>query len=151
MSAAILIIAFVAFFARLFIAARAMKSWAVAIALVVLGISVYAVPIAIGLRLDAVAIAAQSAMGFGFLILLDAVMLALGFGVPALLHTTEDRRRRGRHALFVGSVVLVAFAIDVWRVVSGFGLAFSIAAPELWFAIGIAAFLVVRLRFFEDD
>ena len=147
---AVLLIAFVAFAARIVFAARTMNRLAAA-ALVLLGIAIYAIPFVGGYRLELSVLAAYVRMGGGFFILLDALMLALGFGVPVLLRYSEQPRSRGRHATFLLCVLLTVFLIDLWLVARHIPPAFELAAPEIWFAAGVGAFLVVRLRFFEDD
>lgn len=150
MTEAVLLIAFIAFAARIVFAARTLNRL-IALALILLGIAIYAIPFVAGYRLEGPIVAAFEWLDGFFFVLLDALMFALGFFVPVLLQSSEQPRNRARYAMFFACVLLTVFVIDLWLIARRFPLAFGFAAPEIWFAAGVGAFLVVRLRFFEDD
>jgi len=149
LTVAIVLIALAAFGARIFVAARSMRHPIVPLLLIAAAIGAYALPFVAGYRLEQPLIALHARSGAVLLVLADALLLALGFFVPVLLQQSEDPRSRTRLARFFVAILLTLFVLDLGGVVHRLG-PMPALAPELWFVIGIAAFLVIRLRFFED-
>jgi hypothetical protein len=147
-SAAISLIVLVAFGARLFIAARALQRAWIAATLILIGVGLYAIPFFMGFRMAGPVDVVSERIGEApFAILVDALMIALGFFVPVLLQRTENPQSRGRYVLFFVGVLLSLFTFDLMLAARQI----SPTMPEIFFAVGVGAFLVVRLRFFEDD
>lgn len=145
MSLAIFLIVFVAFAARLVMAAIAIGRWFVALALVALGVGVYVALVFLGLSLEQPLFALSSMMGWGALLIVGAVMVALGFYLPILL------AHRRKHAAFLATVFLTSFVVDLWRVAARIPQPHWLLAPTIWFAVGLGIYVVFHQRFFEDD
>src|SRR5258708_685843 len=116
MSTAIFIITFVAFIGRVVISAIALRNWLTASALSILAVAVYAAPAIAGFSLEHQVGRLHSSLGTTFVLLLCAVMFAIGYGVPTLLAYAE-RSRRWRRLVFLIPVVATNFAPDLWRIV----------------------------------
>ncbi|HEV7767559.1 MAG TPA: hypothetical protein VGQ76_21335 [Thermoanaerobaculia bacterium] len=151
MSLAIFLIVFVAFAARLVMAAIAIGRWFVAVALVTLGVGIYVALVFLGLSLELPLFALYSMMDWGVLLLVGAVMAALGFYLPILLTYSENRLHRWRYAAFLAAVILTSFVVDLWRVTARIPQPNWFLAPTLWFAAGLGGYVVFHQRFFEDD
>lgn len=132
MTSAIFVIVFVAFAARLVMSAAAIGNAVLAAFVALLAVAAYVAAVLI-LRWSPGALP---------LWVLCPLMLALGYAVPAFL--TDPRVRA--LALFAG-VLTAAFVAHVWRTTPFLPI---YLAPHSWFGVGIAAFLVLKARFFED-
>jgi len=150
MSTAIFIITFVAFIGRIVISAIALRNWLTASALSILAVAVYAAPAIAGFSLEHQAGRLHSSLGTTFVLLLCAVMFAIGYGVPTLLAYAE-RNRRWMRLAFLSAVVVTILAADLWRMELVLGLVRPYIIPETWFTAGTACFLIFKARIFEDS
>ena len=134
MSTAIFLIVFVAFAARVVQSAASIRNAFIAVALAIVAIGGY-----VATRWWLVTLAIRGLLA---LAITSAIMLVLGYGVPALLLAAERRHRAARMAAFFLGVLTAALAADVWRNTGGLPMAF--------FGVGVACFLIFKARFFED-
>ena len=148
MTAAIVIIAFVAYVVSVVRSAMSFRNWPIAAAIIAGAAALYVALLISGLQLDVVVRSLYSAIGFGASIVICAAMFGLGFIVPAVLSRTQQMRTARRAAALFLSVFATCAGIDLWRTARLPAQWF--ASPGLWFAIGVATFLVFKARVFED-
>lgn len=149
MGTAVFLIVFVAFVARVVLSAAAIRNAVFAVALGIVAIGGY---VALNLWLFSVGDAILDLVHVArmpTIIVLDALMLAGGYGIPTLLLNAETKGRAARIAAFFAGVIASMAAADVWRTTGGLGITFFLS-PAFWFEIGVACFLIFRARFFED-
>jgi len=152
MSTAIFLIVIAGFLGRLAIAAIAMRSWLLVGASTLAAAGIYAMPHAAGFSVRNAATALHLALPLGLVVLVCAVMSVVGFGVPALLASSELASRRWKVFTFAVSVLATILVFDLWRVAGSlFSARWFFITPEFWFVTGAGCFLVFKSRFFEDD
>jgi hypothetical protein len=79
-----------------------------------------------------------------------ALLFAVGFFIPSALLRAEGSRVATQALALSAAVLATAFAADFWWRVARLLSAPWYAGPALWFAAGVATFLVIVLRFFEE-
>lgn len=145
MTTAVVLIAFAAYIGILARAAIAVRNWLAVAAIVAIAAAIYAVTLVTGLDWGVPVGWLYSVLGFGTTILACAAMFGAGFFVPVMLAGAE----RKRFPLFV-ALLATLFAFELWRA-TAWAARYWFTRPDLWFAAGVAAYLVVKSRFFEDD
>jgi hypothetical protein len=150
MATAIVIIAFAAYVGYLVRFSIALRNW-IAVAIVAGGITGFYV----SLRISAFDLAKPTAwlystIGFGASALTCIIALGAGFLVPSALARAERARTPSKLLALGISALTTSFIVDLWRI-TAFQVSHWLMSPNLWFAAGVAAFLVVKVRFFEDE
>ena len=138
---AIFLILAAAFVGRLVLTMAALRNWWLAIGVSAAALGVYSLTYLSGSPIGGWIFALHARIGFAASVVLAAVSCAIGFGVPVFLARTDRRGRRAKMlGVFIG-VLASAYVVEVNRS----------ALPDLWFAAGVAAFLVVKSRFYESE
>jgi hypothetical protein len=150
MRTAIVIIAFAAYLGYLLRFAIALRNW-IAVTIVAGGVTaIYVLLRLSSLGLEKPLAWLYSAIGFGATVITCMIALGAGFLVPSALARAERARTLSKLLALGGSVLATLFIVDLWRI-TAFQVSHWVMSPNLWFAAGVAAFLVVKVRFFEDE
>ncbi|HEX2833212.1 MAG TPA: hypothetical protein VHW00_09365 [Thermoanaerobaculia bacterium] len=150
MVAAITLIVVIAFVGRLFLTASALRNWWLACAVVAAALALYALPrwagisVAAGIR-SLIRVAADVGT-----FLIGAFLIVLGYCVPTFLSWSDRRDRRWKSLALFLAVLSGAFVADLRFGAPDVTPLFSV---DLWFGIGLAAFVALRSDVFErgDD
>jgi hypothetical protein len=149
MPTAIFLITFVAFVGRIIISAVALRNWLVALALSILAAAICVLPGMAGLSLDGPVERLHSVLGLILVLLLCALMFALGYVIPLLTHA--ERRRRWMRLTFLIAIIATISTARLWMMQLRLGLAEPFIIPGQWFTVGVLSYLIVTARFFEDS
>jgi hypothetical protein len=150
MSTAIFLITFVAFVGRIIMSASALRNWLMAFALSILAAAICVLPTMAGLSLDGPVERLHGALGLILVLLLCALMFALGYVIPTLL-THAERSRRWMRLTFLIAVIATISTANLWLMEGRLGLAEPFIIPGQWFTVGVLWYLIVTARFFEDS
>lgn len=151
MTPAIVIIAFTAYLGFLVQATLALRHKLAAAAIVAFAVGTELVLHLQGPDLLAFSMRFHEVLGDVAQMATCAAMFGVGVLVPTALVRTARRRTFPRGLTLFLAFLITAFAVDLWWAVLRLSFAAWFASPELWFAAGVATFLVVTARFFEDS
>lgn len=149
MSTAILLIVFVAFVGRVVLSAMAMRNWLAVVALTLLAAAICAGAAYLGFSLRPSLDFLYRTGGAGMFVLVDAVIFAIGYGVPTMLRHAEERRQKWSAPALLAAMLLTVFAVVLWWESMRYLPPHVMAEPGTWFIIGAACFVVFQSEFYD--